>query len=69
MILTGTWDSVVPISAGAELARLIPNARLHRLPGGHVVHLTRAAEVGRLIARWVAETEGSGVSEAASRRA
>lgn len=62
-IVTGTWDPIVPISAGAELARLIPNARLHRLGGGHVVHLTRAPEVGQLIARWVAETSVGAIRE------
>ena len=59
IVLTGSWDPIVPISAGAELARLIPNARLHRLPGGHIVHLVRPAEAGRLVARWTAETNGA----------
>jgi pimeloyl-ACP methyl ester carboxylesterase len=58
-VLVGTWDPVVPISAGHELACLIPNARLHQVPGGHLVHITRAAEAGRLIARWTAQTNAS----------
>lgn len=51
-ILSGTWDPVVPPSAGRELARLLPNAKLHTLPGGHLVHLVRADGVGRLIEDW-----------------
>jgi pimeloyl-ACP methyl ester carboxylesterase len=65
-ILTGTWDPVVPSSAGAELAHLIPRARLHRLPGGHVVYLVRAAEVGRLVAGWIAETSAPAPQQVAS---
>jgi 3-oxoadipate enol-lactonase len=51
-VLTGTWDPVVPASAGRELARTIPNASLHSLPGGHLVHLVRARQVGHLISDW-----------------
>jgi pimeloyl-ACP methyl ester carboxylesterase len=51
-VLTGTWDPVVAPSAGRELARLIPNAKLHTLPGGHLVHLVRATQVGDLIEDW-----------------
>jgi pimeloyl-ACP methyl ester carboxylesterase len=51
-ILTGTWDPVVPASAGRELARRLPNAALHTLPGGHLVHLIHAERVGHLIAEW-----------------
>jgi pimeloyl-ACP methyl ester carboxylesterase len=55
-ILTGTWDPVVPARAGQELARRIPNARLHRLPGGHFAHVVRPAEAGNLISGWVADS-------------
>jgi poly(3-hydroxyoctanoate) depolymerase len=48
-ILIGTWDPGVPTRAGQELARRIPNARLHRLRGGHLAHLVRPAEAGHLI--------------------
>lgn len=51
-ILAGTWDPVVPASAGRDLARRLPNARLHLLPGGHLVHLVHARQVGRLIGDW-----------------
>lgn len=51
-ILTGTWDPVVPASAGRELARLLPNATLHHLRGGHLVHLVHATRVAALVAAW-----------------
>ena len=51
-VLTGTWDPVVPASAGRELARRIPNARLHSLRGGHLVHLVHAQRVSGLISDW-----------------
>jgi pimeloyl-ACP methyl ester carboxylesterase len=51
-VLTGSWDPVVPASAGRELARCIPDARLCSLPGGHLVHLVQAKRVGGLIADW-----------------
>jgi pimeloyl-ACP methyl ester carboxylesterase len=53
-VLTGRWDPVVPRSAGQELARSMPNATLHTLGGGHLVHLVHAHRVGRLIAQWAA---------------
>lgn len=55
-VLTGTFDPIVPVRAGRELARLIPNARLHRLAGGHLVHVTRSAEAGQLIAQWMQDS-------------
>ena len=51
-ILAGTWDPVVPPSAGRELARRLPNATLHTLGGGHLVHLVHARRVGQLIGEW-----------------
>jgi pimeloyl-ACP methyl ester carboxylesterase len=51
-VLTGTWDPVVPAIAGRELARSIPHASLHTIPGGHLVHLVHARQVGALITTW-----------------
>ena len=51
-ILTGSWDPVVPVSAGRYLAASLPRARLFTLPGGHLVHLVNAQRVGQLIANW-----------------
>ncbi|HEY3063229.1 MAG TPA: alpha/beta fold hydrolase [Chloroflexota bacterium] len=51
-VLTGLWDPVVPVSAGRELARTMPGAELHQLPGGHLVHLVQSRRVGGLIQAW-----------------
>jgi pimeloyl-ACP methyl ester carboxylesterase len=51
-VLVGTWDPVVPASAGRDLARRLPNATLQSLRGGHLVHLVQAARVGALIDAW-----------------
>jgi pimeloyl-ACP methyl ester carboxylesterase len=64
-ILIGTWDPVVPTRAGRELARSLPNATLHCLPGGHLVHVVRAAEAGALITRWRRECHPEQLAPAA----
>jgi pimeloyl-ACP methyl ester carboxylesterase len=51
-VLTGSWDPIVPASAGRELARTIPGARLFRVPGGHLVHLVEAHRVAGLVDDW-----------------
>jgi pimeloyl-ACP methyl ester carboxylesterase len=51
-VLAGTWDPVVPASAGRELAHSMPNATLHTLAGGHLVHLVNAHRVGGMIDDW-----------------
>lgn len=51
-VLIGTWDRVVPASAGRDLARSIPHAHLETVPGGHLVHLVHAKRVGGLISAW-----------------
>jgi 3-oxoadipate enol-lactonase len=56
-ILVGTWDPVVPTRAGVDLAARIPNARLVRLPGSHLVHVRRAEQVGGLLADWLRDTQ------------
>jgi 3-oxoadipate enol-lactonase len=54
-VLTGSWDPVVPASAGRDLANAIPGAELHRLPGGHLVHLVNARRVAALVDTWARE--------------
>ncbi len=51
-VLVGSWDPVVPASAGRELARRLPDATLYSLRGGHLVHLVQAARVRTLIEAW-----------------
>jgi len=54
VILIGTWDPFVPVRAGEELAQRLPDARLHRLPGGHLAHVAHPTAAGELIANWAA---------------
>jgi pimeloyl-ACP methyl ester carboxylesterase len=56
-VLVGSRDPVVPTAAGRELARLLPNAVLHQLAGGHLVHIVAADAVGRLIRAWITRIE------------
>jgi pimeloyl-ACP methyl ester carboxylesterase len=56
-VLTGTWDPVVPAAAGRELALRIPNATLHTIQGGHLVHLVHASRVGALITDWATDAQ------------
>ena len=53
LILIGTWDPFVPTRAGQELARRLPNARLHKLAGGHLTHIAHPTAAGELITHWV----------------
>jgi pimeloyl-ACP methyl ester carboxylesterase len=53
LILIGTWDPFVPTRAGQELARRLPNARLHQLDGGHLAHIAHSTAAGERIAHWV----------------
>jgi 3-oxoadipate enol-lactonase len=69
LIVIGTRDPVVPTRAGRELARRLPNARLHCLPGGHLTHIVHAAEAGALIARWMADLDRGAGSAAGIRLA
>jgi len=54
LILVGTWDPFVPVGAGLELARRLPNARLHQMPGGHLTHIAQPAVAGESITNWAA---------------
>jgi pimeloyl-ACP methyl ester carboxylesterase len=54
-VSVGTWDPIVPASAGRELARLLPDATLYEQHGGHLVQFARARELGSRISRWIDE--------------
>jgi 3-oxoadipate enol-lactonase len=43
LVLHGAHDHVVPIADGREIARRIPTAELHEMPGGHFGFLRRHA--------------------------
>ena len=49
-MLAGDDDPIVPVINGRILARLIPHARLHIIPGGgHLFLLDRPAESAALV--------------------
>lgn len=54
LLLWGDADPISPVSVGQYLLDLLPNAKLHILPGGdhYIVH-TRSGEVAPLIQRLV----------------
>lgn len=55
-LVVGTNDRAVPPSQAERVARLVPQARLHRLPGlGHLAHEESPAQVADLIASWQVE--------------
>jgi magnesium chelatase accessory protein len=50
LLVAGTNDKSIPHTDADKLARLIPNARVAKMPGlGHLAHEERAAEVARMI--------------------
>jgi magnesium chelatase accessory protein len=50
LLVAGTNDKSIPHTDADKLARLIPNARVEKMPGlGHLAHEERAAEVARMI--------------------
>jgi poly(3-hydroxyalkanoate) depolymerase len=54
LVLMGESDRIVPVINGRLLARLIPNAQLETVPGGHLFLVSRPAETFPLIRRFLA---------------
>jgi poly(3-hydroxyalkanoate) depolymerase len=54
LILAGREDPIVPLVNARIMARLLPAARLHVYPDGHLGLLTRRAELAPLIADFLA---------------
>jgi poly(3-hydroxyoctanoate) depolymerase len=56
LVLAGDDDPIVPLVNGRILARCIPDARLHVVPGGgHLFLLERPAEMAALVTRFLAK--------------
>ena len=54
LVLSGDDDPIVPLVNGRILARLIPRARLHVVPGGgHLFLLEEAGEMADLVTRFL----------------
>jgi poly(3-hydroxyalkanoate) depolymerase len=54
LVLMGESDRIVPLINGRFLARLIPNAQLETVPGGHLFLVSRPAETFPLIRKFLA---------------
>jgi pimeloyl-ACP methyl ester carboxylesterase len=54
-VLAGDDDPIVPLVNGRILARLIPHARLHVFPGGHVELVTEAASLAPIVSAFLLE--------------
>jgi len=55
LILAGADDPIIPLINARVMNRLLPNARLHVYPDGHLGLLTRANELAPLISRFLSE--------------
>jgi poly(3-hydroxyalkanoate) depolymerase len=49
LIIAGTDDPIIPVANAHILHRLLPHARLHLHPGGHIDLITNAAELASVI--------------------
>jgi pimeloyl-ACP methyl ester carboxylesterase len=66
-VIHGAEDPLVPVAAGHDLARHIPGARLHVIPGmGHDLPPALLPTFTRLIARHAGEAEQAKRSRHAS---
>lgn len=52
LVVWGADDRIVPRSAGEEYARLLPNARLELIPGGHFLELEQPQALSAVITRF-----------------
>ena len=57
LVLAGDDDPIIPQVNGRILASLIPHARLHTYPGGHVELVLRPDLLAPLISEFLTETE------------
>ena len=54
LLLAGEDDPIVPLANARIMARLLPDARLHTYPDGHLGLLTRADELAPVVADFLA---------------
>ena len=57
LVIMGDHDRIVPLVNGKLLARLIPNARLATVPGGHLFLVSKPKETFPLIRDFLAEPD------------
>ncbi|MGE9290388.1 MAG: alpha/beta fold hydrolase, partial [Puniceicoccales bacterium] len=56
LIIHGTRDALVPVSAAREHHRIVPQSELVEMKGGHILIIKKAAEVGKQISGFVHRT-------------
>jgi pimeloyl-ACP methyl ester carboxylesterase len=66
LVIAGTDDPIIPSLNATILGRGIPDARVHRHPGGHLAILTEAPELASVVAEFLAAPEVWSVSRARS---
>lgn len=54
LVMAGDDDPIVPLANAKIMARLLPNARLHVYPDGHLGLLLRTAELAGLVSEFIA---------------
>src|SRR5215469_16197191 len=57
LILAGNDDPIIPLANGRLMAALLPDARLHVYPDGHLGLLTRAAELATVVSDFLLAVE------------
>jgi len=57
LVVAGDDDPIIPRANAAVLARGIPDARVHRHPGGHLAIVTEAEELAAVVEEFLAEPE------------
>ena len=53
LVLAGDDDPIMPLVNARIMARLLPDARLHVYPDGHLGLLTMADELARRVSRFL----------------
>lgn len=59
LVLAGEQDRLCPVERHTEIAELVPDARLHVLPGvGHLLPVEAQDTVAALLGEWLSEVHG-----------
>jgi pimeloyl-ACP methyl ester carboxylesterase len=57
VVIHGRRDTVVPLRAGRELAKLLPNSAFHPFPCGHLAYLVMSDQVRSIASQWSSSLE------------
>lgn len=66
LVIAGDDDPIIPSLNATILGRGIPNARVHRHPGGHLAIMTEARELAPVVADFLAAPEPWSAARAAA---